>query len=235
MTWCKRKEISPIINPAEVEEIKETLKRNEVIPQVPETEPRSLTLDQLEKIRSVIKDPVTKNIINLGVNLGLRASEYGQITMNMVLGTEDERRPPLSGGSIPRFEREHFIEVIGKGKKRLIVLTEEMKTLVKKQLILRNLHRVEHKRFFFSVGKLTRGILSSSHVQKICVDIREKCGVFFTPHNLRHTMSVQFQLRGIPQNIVAQRLGHKGGITQRYSRAQIQDRYKLFQEKVGII
>jgi site-specific recombinase XerD len=236
--WCKRKRINPpIIDPAEIEEIRDTLKSTEVIPPSEESSRRALMKEEIEQIRSVITDPIERLVFDLGLNLGVRVSEFDKITMDMVLGKPEERRPRLNGSEpIPRFEREHYIEVKGKGNKtRFIVLTDEMKVLIKKQLLLRKLHRVEHDRFFFSLGKMRRTRLNSGKIYKIYDKLSEDSGIYFRQHDLRYTMSVLFQRKGIEQSLVAQRLGHKGSITQRYSRASIIDRYKLFQEKVGII
>lgn len=235
--WCKRKEIDPIINPAVIEEIKVTLKRSNIIPPEVETEPRALTKHEIERIRKVIDNPIDRNIFDLGLNLGLRASEYKKIILDMVLGPDDGMRSLLNGSEpIPRFESEHYIEVKGKRNKiRQVVLTEEMKSLIKKQLLLRKLHKVQHNGLFFSIGKITNLKLHPWKVNELYGKLREKSGVKFTAHNLRHSMAELFQELGITQNIVAQRLGHKGSGTQRYSRAKIEKRYKLFQEKIGVV
>ncbi len=222
--WAIRQGTPQIIKSAEIEEIKETLKSRNVVPRLPEIEPRSLTITEIEQIRNAIDNPLERNLFDIGLNLGLRASEYGNITMAMVVGKDGTR-----------FEKKHYIEILGKGNKiRKVVLTEEMKVLIKKQLLLRKLHRVEHDRLFFSFGKMNKGKLGNN-IHRIIKAINKKSGVDFTAHSLRHSMSVLFQESGIQQNIISQRLGHVGGITQRYSKAPISARYQLLQEKVGII
>ena len=241
LTWiekyARRKEQKTIISIAEIENIKDTLKRPNVVGHKEETFRRALMQEEIDAIRNVIANPIERNIFDLGLNLGLRVSEYEQITLDMVLGTEDERRPRLNGSeSIPRYEREHYIEVIGKGnKKRKVVVTDEMKHLIKKQLVLRKLNRVKHDRFFFSVGKKTKGRLQDYKVNKLYKKLSEDSGIYFRAHELRYTMAELFQELGVTQNIVKQRLGHIGDITQRYSRAKVLKRYKILQEKVDII
>jgi len=229
-SWCKREEIPYIIKPAEIEAIKKIIKKKSVIPDLAESKRRGLMEEDVEHIRSMITDPVVRNIFDLGLNLGLRVSEFEKVTMEMILGKPEERAP------IPRYESEHYIEILGKGNIiREVVVTEEMNVLIKKQLFLRKLHRVEHNGFFFSVGKLKSGKLRIDVVNRIYKKLSEATGIYFRQHDLRYTMAVLFQRKGIEQNLVAQRLGHKGGITQRYSRAKIIDRYKLFQKKIGTI
>ena len=236
--WCKKNNITPpIIDTAEIEDIKETLKSKQVVPPETETPRRALMQEEIEQIRNVIKCPIERNIFDLGLNLGLRVSEFEKITMDMVLGKPEERRPRLNGSeAIPRYEREHYIEVKGKrNKTRFVVVTEEMKNLIKKQLILRKLHRVEHDRFFFGLGKMNKGHLQVWKVYEIYDKLSKKSRINFRQHDLRYTMSELFQDKGVKQHIVKQRLGHAGDITQRYSRAKIKKRYELLQEKVALI
>jgi len=242
LTWTekysRRKRIDPpLIDLAEIEEIRDTLKSKQVVPPETETPRRALMQEEIEQIRSVIKCPIERNIFDLGLNLGLRVSEFEKITMDMVLGKPEERRPRLNGSeAIPRYEREHYIEVRGKGNKtRFVVLTEEMKNLIKKQLVLRKLHRVEHDRFFFGLGKMNKGHLQVWKVYEIYDKLSKKSEIKFRQHDLRYTMSELFQDKGVKQHIVKQRLGHAGDITQRYSRAKIKKRYELLQEKVALI
>lgn len=235
--YALRKKIKPIIEPSEIAEIKEVFKNRNVMGYPEETTRRALTKEEISVIRSVITNTVERNIFDLGLNLGLRVSEYERITLDMVLGTPDERRPRLNESEpLPRYEREHYIEVLGKGNKmRKVVVTDEMKLLIKKQLVLRKLNRVKHDRFFFSVGKKTKGRLQHYKINEIYGRLSKKAGVYFRSHELRYSMAELFQEYGVPQNIVSQRLGHSGGITQRYSRAKIIKRYKLIQEKVGVL
>ncbi|WP_287583663.1 homing endonuclease associated repeat-containing protein [Candidatus Borrarchaeum sp.] len=238
MEWCKKNKIhSPIIDTAIVLEIKETLKLPQVVPQLPETKPRALTREEIKQIRKVINNPIEKNIFDLGLNLGLRVSEYKKITMDMVLGKPDEMENKQNGNEpIPRFDREHYIEVKGKRDKiRFVVLTNEMKALVRQQLLLRKIHRVEHDGFFFALGKVKKVKLHPWIIHQIYSKLRENSGVYFTAHCLRHSMSEFFQELGVKQNLVAQRMGHLGTLTQRYSRAKIIKRYKIFQEKIGLL
>jgi len=235
--YALRKKLKPIIDSSEIAEIKEVMQSRNIVGYPEETPRRALTNEEIDVIRSIITNPIERNIFDLGLNLGLRVSEYEQITMDMVLGMEDERRPHLNvSESIPRYKREHYIEVIGKGnKKRIVVVTDEMKLLIKKQLVLRELNRVKHDRFFFSVGKKTIGRLQNYKVNELYKDLSEETGIYFRAHELRYSMAELFQERGVPQNIVSQRLGHSGGITQRYSRAKPIKRYKIIQEKIGVL
>lgn len=219
--WCKRKKIDPcIIDPSEIEEIKVSLKRPNIVPEPEESSRRAISEEQIALIRQAIDAPIERNIFDLGLNLGLRVSEYEKITMDMIEG----------------FETDHFIIVIGKrNKRRNVVVTEDMKTMIRKQLILRKLHKVKHNYFFFDVGKKGAKRLSKKRVNEIYRRLSEATGIYFRQHELRYTMTVLFQNRGVQQHTISQRLGHKGSITQRYSRTAPLERYRILQEKVGSI
>jgi hypothetical protein len=102
-------------------------------------------------------------------------------------------------------------------------------------LLLRKIHNVEHDGFFFAIGKVKKVKLHPWIIHQIYAKLRENSGVYFTAHCLRHSMSEFFQELGVSQNLVAQRMGHLGTLTQRYSRAKIIKRYKIFQEKIGLL
>ncbi|WP_287583364.1 homing endonuclease associated repeat-containing protein [Candidatus Borrarchaeum sp.] len=219
--WCKRKKIDPyIIDPSEIEEIKALLKRPNIVPKTEESTRRALSEEQLEIIRQSIDVSIDRNIFDLGLNLGLRVNEYEKITLDMIDG----------------FETDHFIVVTGKrNKRRNVVVTENIKTMIRKQLLLRKLYRVEHNYFFFDVGKKGAIRLTKKRVNEIYQRLSESTGIFFRQHELRYTMAVLFQNKGVRQHIISQRLGHKGSSTQRYSRMTPLERYKILQKKVGSI
>lgn len=219
--WCKRKKIDPcIIDPSEIEEIKASLKRPSIVPKTEESTRRALSEEQIILIRQTIDALIERNIFDLGLNLGLRVNEYEKITMDMIEG----------------FETDHFIVVIGKrNKRRNVVVTDDMKTMIRKQLLLRKLHRVEHNYFFFDVGKKGAKRLAKKRVNEIYQRLSKVTRIYFRQHELRYTMTVLFQNRGVRQHIISQRLGHKGSSTQRYSRMTPLERYRILQEKVGSI
>lgn len=115
----------------------------------------------------------------------------------------------------------------------LVALTQGMLRLVKKQLKLRKLYRVNHEYLFFSkTGKRLTNNIVFTYYQKIS-DIT---GIKVTSHKVRRTMSTMLEKRGVPHGIIRFRIGHKPkDTTQYYQRYPINERQEILEEKVRIL
>lgn len=221
LTWLvkysKRKKLELIIPEHEIEEIKYRCKSPNVIGREQRaSKRRALTEEQVKTLRETISSPVIANIFDIGLNLGLRRIEYERIKL-------EHYHPD-----------ENFIDIIGKGYKiRDISLTEEMKDLIYYQLSLRKLTKVDHNYLFFHPRNKLR--LRGYAVNQIYLELSEKTGVPFNAHELRYTMDALMFKKGVPFNLIAQRLGHSGHLTLHYARENIDLRVQVLEKLVGVL
>lgn len=185
---------------------------------------RGLTEEYVNEIRNNIKSPNVEVLFSLGLNLGLRRIEYTRIKLEHVHLDES------------------YIDIIGKGKiYRDLALTKEMKQLVEYQLALRKLNKVEHEYLFFN--PVSKKPLSGYAVNKTFNELCKKTGlkngagkfVKWNAHEIRYTMDSFMFRRGVPINLIAQRMGHGSSLTLHYAREPLHERIRVLEEKVGIL
>jgi len=185
---------------------------------------RSLTEQQVNEIRNNIKSPIVEVLFSLGLNLGLRRIEYTRIKLEHV---------HLDEG---------YIDVIGKRKiYRDLVLTKEMKQLVEYQLTLRKLIKIKHNYLFFNPvsKKPLRGYAVNKILNELCKKTGLKNGagklIKWNAHEIRYTMDALMFRRGVPINLIAQRMGHGSSLTLHYAREPLDERIRVLEEKVTIL
>lgn len=221
LTWildvAEEREEEPIIPKKEIKKIKMKIKSPKIIGRDQRgTKRRALSEEQVAKIRKEITSPVIRNMFDIGLNLGLRRIEYGRIKLEHV---------HLDEG---------YIDITGKGFKiRDLALTKEMKELIEYQLSLRKLNNIKHDFLFFHLR--TKGRLRGSALNSIYLKISKKVGFVWNAHEVRYTMDALMMKRGVPVNIIAQRMGHSKSLTFHYARELLEERLRILKEKVGIL
>ena len=193
-------------------------------------EKEALTEEEVSEIKEKLKTHIFfLTLFEIGLNLGLRASEYkyikakeGRIESKKQARKEDVWID-LEEGLIRVYRQKS-------NKTFLLELTEEMKFLVKRQLNLRNIYGVKHEYLFFSKTRKYR-LLSDTvhdHYQKIS----EITGIKLTAHKVRRTMATLLEDR-IPHSIIRIRMGHAPkDTTGQYQRHAMKKRQKILQ-KIG--
>lgn len=193
----------------------------------------ALSEDEVKIIKKKLKDyPLFDTMFRLDLNLGLRAGEFAKIKIKE--GLIKNRKQARKGDVWLDLNR--GIIMIYRNKTRrphLVALTQGMLRLVKKQLKLRKLYRVNHEYLFFSkTGKRLTNNIVFTYYQKIS-DIT---GIKVTSHKVRRTMSTMLEKRGVPHGIIRFRIGHKPkDTTQYYQRYPINERQEILEEKVRIL
>ena len=196
-------------------------------------EDEALSEEEVKIIKEKLKDyPMFQIMFILDLNLGLRASEFCKIKTNE--GTIRNRKQARKNDIWIDLNRGILMIYRGKSKRpHLVALTEEMKTLVKKQLLLRKLYGVTHEFLFFSKKgnplRKNRIIMYYGEISKIT-------GIKVTSHKVRRTMATLFEKKGVPHSIIQKRMGHSPkDITQEYQRYPIEEKIEILDKKIGIL
>lgn len=176
---------------------------------LPESQPRFLPLDQVNKILSVITDDRDRVLFTLISETGLRISEA------LAIKVEDLRLDTQE------------LTVHGKGKKDRtihLVKTESLRLLkwyLKKRQITGGLvfRACESKQRYGQAGKAIEYSVIAKAWRRYCHSIGIEC----TIHQLRHSYATDLINRGAPVEVVSKILGHQNlQTTLRY--AKVSDR-----------
>lgn len=232
LQYCHRKK-KPFANLDLIEDVKEFLKKQlRKMDDDAEEEP-ALSENEVEIIKKKLKNyPLLDNMFRLDLILGLRASEFDKIKVTE--GTILTKKQARNDDIWLDLKRGVLMIYRGKGNRfHLIALTKEMKRLVKKQLMLRKLYRVEHEYLFFSKrGKRLKKYSVISYYKQISKIV----GFRVVSHMVRRTMATQFEKHGVPHSIIRKRMGHKPDDgTRHYQRYPIEEQIEILEKNVGTL
>lgn len=223
LTWildiAEEDETDPYIRRGMIKKIKRKIKKAKTwVGVLQPTKRRALTPEEIDQISMSLKDPFLKYMFRIGLNLGLRISEYGKMTLEDL--NLDEPFP--------------YVLIHGKGgKDRSVALTDAMVKLFRKQLNLRELDNVEHNHVFYT--RVRREIPAKQTLTEYFQKMSEISGVKFTSHQLRYTHGTMLRKKGVPRHVVKERYGHAGEVTDQYLREKLPEEKRILEEKVGIL
>jgi integrase/recombinase XerD len=164
---------------------------------VPESLPKSLTLDQLDIILSLLEGQKRLAIFSLA-SWGLRISEFGSAKVGDVSFAEDGAAK---------------IKIKGKGEKERITIScfkkfdEEIKQWVSNREMTSSLFN-----------------LKVNQVKFLCKKLSGQLGFKFSPHSFRHTYATHLSKKGVDIKFIQKLLGHaKIDTTMIYTRIELPD------------
>jgi len=220
----------PLIDESIMIEVDSLTKRILRLKEDDNEEKEALTEEEVSEIKEKLKtQKFFLMLFEIGLNLGLRASEYKYIKAKegRIESKKQARKEDiwidLEEGLIRVYRQKS-------NKTFLLLLTEEMKRLVKRQLKLRDSFGVKHEYLFFSKTRKYR--LLSDTVHDYYQKISEITGIRITAHKVRRTMATLLEDR-VPHSIIRIRMGHAPkDTTGQYQRHAMQKRKKILQ-KIG--
>ena len=226
-------ETKPIFKLAMIEQVELLFKKQLKQMEDDSEEEPALSEKEVEIIKAKLKEyPFLDVMFRLDLNLGLRACEFCKIKITE--GKIKTKRQARRNDIWLDLDKGVLMIYREKTKKpHLVALTEEMNTLIKKQLILRKLYGVSHSFLFFSKrGKP----LKSQSVQCYYRQISRIVAFRVTSHKVRRTMSTLLEKRGVPHSITLKRMGHAPtDMTRFYQKYPIDEKKEILEEKVGIL
>ncbi len=168
-------------------------------PKLPKSLPKSLSLNEAEKLLDWTRHiryyyKFEKNraiaIISMFLYTGIRINELYNLKMNDV-----------------KLEEKILMVICGKGQKdRKIPLNYSLIQTLKKYLIDREKRKVECPYFFVSLKTDQR--MSRNVVKRLVIKLREKSGIYFYPHILRHTFATLMLEGGCNLYTLSKLMGH---------------------------
>jgi len=188
-------------------------------PKFLESLPRPLSLEQIHKIITEIKNGKVKWITMRNLSIIIMMWGYGlRISEALNIKVRDLSRNEL--------------RVTGKGQKvRLIPLHEELINFINKMLeIIPFTHNDDS---FIFLGKKGRK-LKPEIIQRIIREIRNKCLLpdNTTPHSLRHTFATELLQNLVDLRYIQELLGHSSlSTTQRYTSVDSEHLKKILEKK----
>ncbi|CAL2105518.1 integrase/recombinase XerD [Tenacibaculum sp. 190524A02b] len=168
-------------------------------PKLPKTLPRFLTKNQLQKIilgtelfswRHEKEKIRNRALIYTFIHTGIRLNELLNLKLEDV-----------------NMEDKEILIKRGKGRKeRIVPIHNNLFTVLQTYLLQRKKSNYDSEWFFQSLRAATK--MTAKTVHAICKKISERCGEYFTPHNLRHAFARGLVNEGVGLYLVKELLGH---------------------------
>lgn len=170
---------------------------------VPYRQSESCSIEDIQKIFAYIKKRNglrNKAILSIAVICGLRCEELVNLDLDDYY---------VENG----FD---FIHIIGKGnKERTVVLSPNCAEILREYMLERKNEKTACKALFLS--EKTKNRMGTHAIYDLICEIRDRCGVYFYPHKLRHTAGSEMYAETKDIAAVQEVLGHSNiQTTRRY-------------------
>jgi len=201
---------------------KEYKAMDEYYPNLPKNEDtrRALSEKEVKENLKILKNPMYRMLFFVGVNYGLRTSEYASLKVSDI--HLDSR----------------YIEVHGKGNKfrKIKIIRSHVKEwrdyLRYRSGLLKGGNQTHDFLFFTSRGKATKRSLQRFFNRMSEIIYGEDKEKYFTPHILRFTFATRLYLGGMRLLDISKALGHNSiRTTQMYLRIEEKEALQNFEDK----